>query len=181
MYFFSSGLLNFKNWECGFLFIALNLIYWVWCVVVYLGGFEGSWSDWILLLDIVEQGNKLKVRIIYYLGFFLEQFDELGIWKFVFLLGFISYCFGSLCIKFPLLFLAGERITSFPFSPNPLCMSLTLSFSLFMWVWILYFRYQMDCGEYNFFITWPNALFFFFFFFSRSQSLQLDQISAADP
>ena len=55
-------------------------------------------ADWILLIDIVEQGNKLKVRIIYYLGLFLEQFDELGIWKFVFLLGFISYCFGSLCI-----------------------------------------------------------------------------------
>ena len=36
-------------------------------------------ADWILLIDIVEQGNKLKVRIIYYLGLFLEQFDELGI------------------------------------------------------------------------------------------------------
>ena len=34
-------------------------------------------ADWILLIDIVEQGNKL--RIIYYLGFFLDQFDELGI------------------------------------------------------------------------------------------------------
>ena len=43
-------------------------------------------ADWILQIDIVEQGNKLEVRKIYYLGLFLEQFDELGIWKFVFLL-----------------------------------------------------------------------------------------------
>ena len=63
----------------------------------------------------MEEGNKLKVRIIYYLGLFLEQFDELGIWKFVFLFGFISYCFGSLCIRFPFLFLVGESATGFPF------------------------------------------------------------------
>jgi hypothetical protein len=36
-------------------------------------------ADWILQIDIVEQGNKLEVRRIYYLGLFLEQFDELGI------------------------------------------------------------------------------------------------------
>lgn len=105
--FFSSGLLNFKNWVCGFLFIALNLIWWFCCVVVCLGGqiseyqiieitenvcnLKKAEADWILLIDIVEQGNKLKVSIIYHLGLFLEQFDEMGIWKFVFVLGFISY------------------------------------------------------------------------------------------
>ena len=31
-----------------------------------------SEADWILLIDIMEQGNKLKVRIIYYLGFFFR-------------------------------------------------------------------------------------------------------------
>ena len=58
-------------------------------------------------------------------------------------------------------------------------MLLTLSFSVSVWVWILYFRYQMDCGEYNFFLS-PDLMpfLFFFLFFSRSQSLQSDQISA---
>ena len=58
---------------------------------------------------------------------------------------------------------------------NPVCMFPTLSFSLSVWVWILYFRYQLDYGEYNFF--YPNALFFSFSFsqghgpFNRTKSV----------
>lgn len=91
----------FEKWVCGFcLFCWIWFRFWcIFCIGDQISEYQiiemaenvcnlkKAEADWILQIDIVEQGDKLEVRRIYFLGFFWCCLMD-WVFEIVFLLGF---------------------------------------------------------------------------------------------